>query len=58
MPVTTIDVSCDKMIGGLEGLLGHVVLAHHDLQESRAVADDEKVDLPARSAIVQPALEW
>ena len=52
-----IELSCDEMIGGLERLLGDVVLAHDDLQESRAVADDQKMDLAARPAVVQPAFD-
>ncbi len=46
-----------EVIGGLEDLLRHVVLAHHDLEEAGAVADDEEVNLAARPAVVQPALD-
>ena len=46
-----------QVIGRLERRFVDVLLAHHDLEEAGAVADDEEVDLAARSAVVQPALD-
>src|SRR5262249_25117902 len=46
-----------QMIGNAEQFLAHSRLRHHRLDESGAVTDDEKVDLPAGAAVVKPAFE-
>ena len=52
-----IEVSCDEVVGSLERFLGHVVLAHDDLEKAGAVANDEEMNLAARPPVVQPALD-
>ena len=46
-----------QMVGGLEQLLADRGLRHHRLDEAGAVADDQEMDLAARSAVVQPPLD-
>src|SRR5258706_16087927 len=45
------------MIGAREPLIAHRRLRHHRLDESRAVADDQEMELPARPPVVQPAMD-
>ena len=44
-------------LGALKDLLGDVVLAHDALDDGRAVAELQEVDLAARADVVDPALE-
>ena len=46
-----------QMIGGLEDLLAHGGLRHHRLDEARAVAEDEEMDLAARAAVMEPPFD-
>ena len=46
-----------QMIGGLEHLVADRGLRHHRLDEAGAVAERQEVDLAARPAVVQPALD-
>ena len=46
-----------EVIGFLKRRFVDVALAHHHLQKAAAVADDEEMDLAARSAVVQPAFD-
>ena len=46
-----------QVIGLLERRLVHVALAHHDLEKAGPVTDHEEMNLAARSAVVQPALD-
>jgi hypothetical protein len=54
-PVTVRAVSCTA-IGGCEHLVAEA-LRHHRLDEAGAVADDQEMNLPARTARVQPPFE-
>jgi hypothetical protein len=45
------------MIGRAEDLVADRGLRHHGLDEARAVAHGQKMNLPARAAVVQPSLE-
>ena len=51
------EVSCDEVIGRLEHLLADRRLRHHRLDEPGAVAQRQEMDLAARAAVVQPALD-
>ena len=46
-----------EMIRARKRLVPDGGLRHHRLDESRAVADDQEVDLPARPAVVQPPVD-
>src|SRR5438093_643006 len=46
-----------EVIRGLEQIVAHGGLRHHALNEARAVAQDQKMDLAARSAVVQPPFD-
>ena len=45
------------MISGLEYVLWHIVLTHHDLKKASAITHDQEMDLAARPSIVQPAFD-
>ena len=46
-----------EVIGGFEQLVACGGLRHHRLDEAGAVADDQKMNFPARSPVVEPAFE-
>src|SRR5438876_251190 len=46
-----------QMVRGLEDLVADGGLRHHALDEARAVAQDQEMDLAARTAIVEPPFD-
>jgi hypothetical protein len=46
-----------EMIGTRERLIADRGFRHHRLDEARAVADDEEVDLSTGAAVVQPTVD-